>query len=39
MNIDENQSSHTLLEYHEDIRKYNNALTFTTKINIFDPNI
>jgi hypothetical protein len=32
MNIDENKSSHTLLEYHEDIRKYNNALTFTIKL-------
>ena len=32
MNIDENKSSHTLLEYHKDIRKYNNALTFTIKL-------
>jgi hypothetical protein len=34
MNIDENKSSHTLLEYHEDIRKYNNAFDFYNKINI-----
>jgi hypothetical protein len=44
MNIDENKSSHTLLEYHEDSRKYNNALTFTIKLiynehKLFDLNI